>query len=60
MGFICANIRVGRDYTLGKNSMFVVANESRKVFTEKGGAGGRGVTGAWGVASRIRLGGACL
>jgi len=56
MGFICAIIRVGRDYTLGKNSTFVVTKESREAFTEKGGVGGRGVTGAWGVASRNRLG----
>ena len=58
MGFICAIIHVSRDYmyTLGKNSMFVVANKSREAFAEKGGAGGRGVTGAWGVASRNRLG----
>ena len=59
-------------YTLGKNSMFIIANESREVFTVKGGArgrgaagaggrgaagaGGRGAAGAWGVASRNRLG----
>ena len=48
---------VGWDYTLEKNNNFVVANKSGEAF-EKGGAGGRGshVAGAWGVASRNRLG----
>jgi len=33
------------NYTLGKNSKFVVANKSGEAFAEKGGAGGRGAAG---------------
>jgi len=43
-------------YTLGKNSKFVVANKSEEAFTEKGGGRGARAAGAWGVASRNRLG----
>ena len=43
-------------YTLGKYSKFVVANKSGEAFAEKGGGRGARAAGAWGVASRKRLG----
>jgi len=43
-------------YTLGKNSQFVVAKKDGEAFAEKGGGRGVCVAGAWGVASRNRLG----
>ena len=43
-------------YTLGKNSKFVVASKSGEAFAEKGGGRGARPAGAWGVASRNRLG----